>query len=57
MMSCWSSSPDERPAFDEIVMTIENSLTSMGNYLDFNEFTLDTSAEDISLNEESTDNL
>jgi hypothetical protein len=56
-MSCWSSSPDERPAFDEIVMTIENSLTSMGNYLDFNEFTLDTSAEDISLNEESTDNL
>ena len=41
MLQCWNSSPDERPAFPELVVTIENMLTSMANYIDFNQFTLE----------------
>ena len=40
ILQCWSSSPDERPSFSELVITIENMLTSMANYIDFNQFTL-----------------
>ena len=41
MLQCWSSSPDERPTFSELVVAIENMLTSMSNYVDFNQFTLE----------------
>ena len=41
MLQCWNSSPDERPTFSELVVTIENMLTSMANYIDFNQFTLE----------------
>ena len=40
ILHCWSSSPDERPTFSELVVIIENMLTSMANYIDFNQFTL-----------------
>ena len=40
MLQCWNSSPDERPTFSDLVVTIENMLTSMANYIDFNQFTL-----------------
>ena len=41
MLQCWNSSSDERPTFSELVITIENMLTSMANYIDFNQFTLE----------------
>ena len=41
MLQCWNSSPDERPTFSNLVATIENLLTSMANYIDFNQFTLE----------------
>ena len=41
MLQCWNSSSDERPTFSELVVTIENMLTSMTNYIDFNQFTLE----------------
>ena len=40
MVQCWNSSSDERPTFSILVATIENMLTSMANYIDFNQFTL-----------------
>ena len=40
MLQCWNSSSDERPTFSELVVIIENMLTSMANYIDFNQFTL-----------------
>ena len=39
MLQCWNSSPDERPSFSELVVIIENMLTSMASYIDFNQFT------------------
>ena len=39
MLQCWNSSSDERPSFLELVVIIENMLTSMANYIDFNQFT------------------
>ena len=41
MLQCWDSSPDQRPTFSNLVPTIENVLTSMANYIDFNQFTLE----------------
>ena len=41
MLQCWNSSSDERPTFSELIVTIENILTSMANYIDFNQFTLE----------------
>ena len=41
MLQCWNSSSDERPTFSELVVTIENMLTSMANYIDFNQFKLE----------------
>ena len=40
ILQCWNSSPEERPTFSELVVIIENMLTSMANYIDFNQFTL-----------------
>ena len=41
MLQCWNSSSDERLTYSELVVTIENMLTSMANYIDFNQFTLE----------------
>ena len=41
ILQCWDSSPDGRPTLLELVVTIENMLTSMANYIDFNQFTLE----------------
>ena len=40
ILQCWNSSPEERPTFSELVVVIDNMLTSMANYIDFNQFTL-----------------
>ena len=40
ILLCWNSSPEERPTFSELVVIIENMLTSMANYIDFNQFML-----------------
>jgi serine/threonine protein kinase len=42
MMVCWHSSPDDRPTFAECVVSIGNTLTSLADYLDFNQFKLET---------------
>ena len=40
MLQCWDSLSDERPTFSEMVVTLDNMLTSMASYIDFNQFTL-----------------
>ncbi len=40
MTPCWIESPDDRPNFSSIVTTIDELLTSMAGYLDFNAFNL-----------------
>ena len=47
MLQCWNSSSDERPTFSELVVTINNMLTSMGNYIDFNQFTLEVEEQKV----------
>ena len=41
MLQCWSTSSDKRPTFSELAVTIESMLTSMANYVDFNQFKLE----------------
>ena len=41
MLQCWDSLSDERPTFSEMVVTLDNMLTSMASYVDFNQFTLE----------------
>ena len=38
MLACWEKSPDKRPTFSDLVIQIDNSLTAMAGYLDFNQF-------------------
>ena len=38
MLACWEKSPDKRPTFSDLVMQIDDSLTAMAGYLDFNQF-------------------
>ena len=40
MTHCWIESPDNRPQFTDLVQTIDEMLTSMAGYLDFNTFNL-----------------
>jgi hypothetical protein len=46
MLPCWLSSPDDRPTFAEAVTDFEKTLTSMGNYIDFNQFTLEGNTDE-----------
>ena len=41
MLRCWWTDPDERPTFSDLESDLNNFLTSVAGYLDFNEFALD----------------
>ena len=41
MLQCWDSLSDERPTFSEMVVILDNILTPMASYIDFNQFTLE----------------
>jgi hypothetical protein len=41
MVPCWHTFPNERPTFAEIVDAIENTLTSLADYVDCNQFVLE----------------
>ena len=38
MLACWEKSPDKRPTFSDLVNQIDDRLTAMAGYLDFNHF-------------------
>ena len=44
MLRCWWKDPDDRPTFSDLESDLNNFLTSVAGYLDFNEFTLDVCA-------------
>ena len=44
MLQCWDVNPDERPPFSKLVTDIDEQLTSMAGYIDFNQFNLITSS-------------
>ena len=44
MLQCWDANPDERPPFSKLATDIDEKLTGMAGYLDFNKFDLITSS-------------
>ena len=40
MHRCWLKDPDDRPTFSDLESDLNNFLTSVAGYLDFNEFVL-----------------
>ena len=45
MLRCWWKDPSDRPTFSDLESDLNNFLTSVAGYLDFNEFALDVSSE------------
>ena len=45
MLRCWWKDPDDRPTFSDLESDLNNFLTSVAGYLDFNEFALDVCAD------------
>ena len=46
MLQCWDADPDERPPFSKLATDIDEHLTSMAGYLDFNQFNLTKTSSD-----------
>ena len=44
MLQCWKESPDDRPSFSNLVGKIDETLTAMAGYMDFNTFNLNVIA-------------
>ena len=40
MSDCWAELPDNRPKFSQLVATIDETLTCMAGYIDFNKISL-----------------
>lgn len=45
MLRCWWKEPDDRPTFSELESDLNNFLTSVAGYLDFNDFSLAISSD------------
>ena len=45
MLRCWWKDPEDRPTFSDLESDLNNFLTSVAGYLDFNEFALDVSPD------------